>query len=311
MSLFSVFVGVVLAAESIISPLADDRVTIVTAPQPAVTFGTLINKAVATPTPTKLPTPAPSLPLVPVPSVLGVQSILNASDSAVPLVTYKARKKHFAIALLGDSMIDTLGPEAPHLKSKLMTLFPGTTFTMLNYGVGATNIDYGIERLTSGYTYLGKTMPPLISQLPDVVVVESFGYNPYPYDNGALEKHWLALAKIVDTLKARIPGVKIIIASTIAPNSKKFGDGAAGLSFSATDKWQRTQVIKQYLDSTVKFAQGQRLPLADVYHDSIDTSGDGILSYINGGDHIHYSESGRDLFAKKVADTIISNKLLE
>ena len=299
MSLLSLFSSVVFAAEMIISPLGNGTSAInpVGVQQPTMSFGVLTN---GTPTPTPMPFVNPVQNETPTPT-----------STPAPLTTYQARKKHYALALLGDSMIDTLGPEAPHLKNKLTTLFSGTSFTILNYGVGATNIDYGIERLTSGYTYLGKQVPSLLSQSPDVVVVESFGYNPYPYDTGAIDKHWMALATIVDILKTRIPGVKIIVAATIAPNSKTFGDGAAGLAFSAQDKWERTQVIKGYLDSTVKFAKSQGLPLADLYHTSLDKNGDGILSYINGGDHIHYSDTGRLLFAQKVTDTIIANHILE
>lgn len=96
----------------------------------------------------------------------------------------------------------------------------------------------------------------------------------------------------------------MIIAATIAPNSKVFGDGAAGISFGPIDKIQHTTIIKEYLDSTVKFAASQHLPLADAYHASLDGSGDGILTYINGGDHIHYSDAGRILFAQRLVRAI-------
>jgi hypothetical protein len=301
----SLFASVVMAAEIILSPLADDfhfkPIAIPTMTQPKVSFGSLI-----APTLTPSPMASPS----PTPAVLG-ESIASPSATPTPAVTYRARQKHYAVAVLGDSMVDTLGPDIPHLKRKLTSLFPGTTFTMLNYGVGATNIDYGLSRITNGYTYLGQNIPSLVSHSPDIVVVESFGYNPYPFDEGALERHWLQLAAIVDLLEDRLPGVKIIIAATIAPNSKLFGDGAPGVAFAAQDKIERTNVIKGYLDSTVKFAQSQGLPLANAYHPSLMSNGDGNVLYINGGDHIHYSDAGRDLFAQKVADAIVNNKLLE
>jgi hypothetical protein len=291
MSLWSIFFGIVLAAETVISPLSDTiAIPGPSIPQPARSFS-----ALQTPSPTPTPTPKPPPTLIPTPTIQ----------------TYRARKPHYTIALLGDSMTDTLGPNIPHLQTKLTVLFPATTFTLLNYGVGGTNIDYGIERLINSYTYLGKTIPSLISQNPDVVVVESFGYNPYPYDSGALEKHWLQMATVVDSLKKSLPGVKIIIAATIAPNSQVFGDGAPGIAFALQDKIERTTVIKQYLDSTVKFARSQQLPLADAYHPSLDARGDGKLIYINGGDHIHYSDAGRAFFAQKIADAIIANHLLE
>ncbi len=283
----------VFAAESVLSPLADNAPIPNNTPetQPSTTFGQLV---VATPTP--LPQELITTPSVtPTPSSPQLQS----------------KKKSYSIALLGDSMIDTLGPGVPLLKQKLQSLYPTTSFTLLNYGAGGTNIDYGIERLTHGYTYLGNQIPPLVLQHPDMVVVESFGYNPYPVEQGALDKHWLQLASIVTTLRQQLPDVAIVIAATIAPNDTVFGDGAPGISFTKAEKLQRTAVIKKYLENAVRFAQSQHLPLADAYHASLDGGGNGILSYINQGDHIHYSDTGRALFSQKVADAIVTNHLLE
>ena len=126
MNVFSIFVGVVLAAEGIISPIPDElpRASLVTT-KPDVTFGQL-----------------------PVPEVLGV-----VSEEPLPSFPI-TRKSSYTIAVLGDSMVDTLGPGVPHLKSALKSVFPRTSFTIYNYGVGGTNIDYGLARLTSDYLYL-------------------------------------------------------------------------------------------------------------------------------------------------------------
>ncbi len=276
----------VFAAEVIVSPLPDvPSISQNTSVKPLVTFGSLITSinqsanvlGVTFPTPTPTPT--------------------------------RTRKSEYSIAILGDSMVDTLGPEVQELKSKLLSRFPVTSFTILNYGVGGTNIDYGLKRLTSDYTYLDKSIPALVSKHPDIVIVESFGYNPYSYNEGALETHWLSLAHIVDTLHDRLPDANIVIAATIAPNAKVFGDGA--LNLTQADKWQRTDIIKKYLESTVAFAKSQKLPVADAFHASLDANGNGKISYINGGDHIHYSDAGRQLFAEKVAEAILANRLLE
>ncbi len=286
----SLFTSVVLAAETvIISPLADNFAPApAQVPAPAVSFGQLV----------------PFVP--PAGAVLGAQT--TATPTPKPLAT---RKKTYTIALIGDSMTDTLGPEVPQLRQALTHLYPTVKFDLLNYGVGGTNIDYGLERVTSDYLYLGKHILPLVSQIPDIVVVESFAYNPYSFDEGALDRHWLQLAKIVDTLKTRLPNVKIVIAATLAPNSRLFGDGAPGLSYDATAKKQKAATIKKYLENAVRFAQSQHLPLADVYHASLDAGGEGQEKYINAGDHIHYSDAGRELFSQKVAETIAANHLLE
>lgn len=300
--LLSLFASVVLASEGILSPLADDQtIQTIIPPKPAMSFG-----ALTAPSPT------------PIYAVLGVQSeekteIIDptpmptaASETQGSAIT----KRSVTIAVLGDSMVDTLGPGVPHLASRLKARFPTIAFTIHNYGVGATNIDYGLERITNGYTYLGNDIPSLVSKTPDIVVVESFGYNPYSFDTGALDRHWLAMARAVDILREHVPGVKIIIAATIAPNAKTFGDGAPGLSFDPVGKQEKVTVIKKYLENAVHFAQSQNLPLADAYHPSLGSDGNGKETYINGGDHIHYSDAGRALFAQKVVEAIIYNSLI-
>lgn len=287
MSFFSLFAFVVFAAETIVSPIPEGTPVVVPSPpKPTVSFGQI---AIA-------PTP--------IPQVLGE----TITATPTPLIT---RKKSYTIAFLGDSMIDTMGPGLLAVKTKLSSTFTETNFSLLNYGVGGTNIDYGIQRITNGYNYLGSQIPSLASTHPDIVVLESFGYNPFPDADGGVNRHWIALGNAINTLRQTIPGIRIVIAATIAPNSKVFGDGAPGITFSAQDKIQRTTIIKEYLDSTVKFAASEHLPLADAYHASLDGNGDGILTYINGGDHIHYSDAGRALFAQKITDAIRGSHLLE
>lgn len=288
MSLLPLLTFTVYAAETIISPLPDNALpTVIGVSKPEVSFAQLAPAAAVlgtsvetTPTPAPAPTPLP------------------------------ARKKNFTIAVLGDSMADTLGTDVPDLGVQLSKFYPGVNFNLLNYGVGATNIEYGLTRITNGYNYLDKQIPSLASKNPDVVVVESFAYNPLPNET-TLDRYWLDLAHIIDSIKSNLPGAKILIAATIAPSAKTFGDGADGLSFSQTDKQQRVNLIKSYLEDAIAFARGEHLPLADAYHASLGSDGNGLETYINQGDHIHYSPAGRVLFAAKIAQAIFTNRLLE
>ncbi len=300
MNIFSFLVTTVLAAETItpfgVLPNLDTDLT-----KPTTSFGVL---AVT-------PTPIPTTP----PQVLGTTTFIgplpiSKTPTQKPLAK-KTQKTSVTIALLGDSMMDTLGPDAPTLKTALKNIYPNTTFTIKNFGVGGTNLTYGIKRITEGYTYLGKSYPSVASTSPDVVILESFGYNQTGNDEAALNAHWLLLAKAIDTIKATMPHTRIVIAATIAPNATTFGDGASGLSFSTSDKWERVLTIKKYLDNAVRFAESEHLPLADAYHPSLLTNGNGNLVYINGGDHIHYSDKGRVLMAQKIATAIAANRLLE
>lgn len=281
----SLFATVVFAAESIISPIPDPEPPMVLSletSKPDVSFDELL---IASPTPSPIPTAA-------------IRS---------------TQKRSYTITLLGDSMVDTLGPVGGGLGEKLNRTYPNATFTIINHGVGAENIDSGLRRLTNGYSYLGLGRNSVVSEKPDVIVIESFGYNPYPLPdiNDALTKHWLKLAEIVDTIRRELPGTKIVIAATIAPNWDVFGDGAPFISMSPEGKRTKVEEIKKYIESAVGFAKSQGLPLADAYHPTLDANGNGKLPYINPGDHIHYSDSGRSLMAGKITDAIVSNRLLE
>jgi lysophospholipase L1-like esterase len=290
MNLLALFALPVIGAV-VISPLPNDTTIVYPDPKmPVVTFGQLTDVSKGK---TSASTPQPTITVI----------------SKKP--TRQSKKATQTIALLGDSMIDTLGPATDIINTSLKEVYPKTQFTFLNYGVGATNIEYGLERLTHDYTYLGQQIPALLSKQPDVVVIESFAYNPLSGGIKDLDKQWLTLGTIVTLIKTSLPKTKIVIAATISPNAKVFGDGAPAISFSAQDKIERVNVIQKYLENAIHFAQSFHLPLADVYHESLISGGNGNPQLINSGDHIHYSEEGRRLFAQKVAQAIIENRLLE
>lgn len=244
--------------------------------------------------------------------VQGEARVLGFSDTQEASLSSSIDKRPttVTIAVLGDSMVDTLGPDITPLYDELVKAYPYLKPKILNYGAGGTNIDSGIRRIAHDYEYLGKKIPSMASQMPDIVVIESFAYNPYSFEEGALDKHWLALAHTVDEVKKTIPNAAIVIATTIAPNSNVFADGAEGLSFSREEKVNKVTTIKKYLESTNRFAMGEKLPLADAYTLSLDENGNGKLLYINGGDHLHPSVEGAKLFSQVLVQTFHENSLI-
>lgn len=301
------------AAESIISPLGEDHAS-VSAPHLEI--------------PTNVPLNTHGEPALieaisrffseQTPAVLSAETDVAVPPTSTPTPTEapamrKARKNTMTITLVGDSMIDTLGPDGAGLPGRLKNAYPGTTFTVINHGVGAENIDSGYRRLANGYSYLGIGRDSVLSAKPDVIVVESFGYNPYPLPDrhDALNKHWLKLSEIVETIRRELPETRVVIAATIAPNWDTFGDGAPFISMSPEGKKQKSEEIRQYIESAIGFAKSQHIPLADAYHLSVGSDKNGKLTYINAGDHIHYSDAGRALMSTAIAQAIISAKLLE
>ncbi len=237
-------------------------------------------------TPTPIPTEAPEG------EVLGTADINEV-------------EKEITVAVLGDSMIDVLQPDLPQLKSALANYYPQAKFNLFNFGVGASDLEYAVERLTEEYLYLGSKYPAVLSVKPDVLVIESFAYNNFGYGQEGLDKQWMLIGDIITRTKKLSPDTKIVLAATIAPNATVYGKGIDGIEWNQAERLVRSETVKEYLQNIINFANSQGYPLADAYHASIDEYGEGKVVYINAQDNLHPSGPGGELFCKKVAEAIV------
>lgn len=236
------------------------------------------------------------------PSVLG--------DTNTPISIPVTNNSSVSIALLGDSMIDTLGPAVPSLKKALTAAFPNTKFNILNYGYGTSTIEESLKRLTLDYTYQGILFPSLLAKKPDIIVIESFAYNNFGNTQSGFDRQWTALTTMVDTIHNLSPKTKIIIATTIAPNSVTIGNGIPGLHYTSLEKVEKAATIRLYLENAIKFASSNSLPLANAYDQSL-SGNDGNKIYISSTDHLHPSATGAQLFSTTIAKAIVDNNLIK
>ncbi len=235
--------------------------------------------------------------------------VLGRSTTSVTS-TSTPTAKTYPITVFGDSMIDTLGSQIPALQNSLKVYYPNANFKILNYGVGSQTIDTAKKRLTNGYSYKDQTFPSLISNQPDLVIIESFAYNNFGNTQDGINRHWLELGAVTTLIKQKIPHTKILLAATIAPNSTIFANNTPGTNFTSLEKIEKTKTIGLYINNLINFANSQKFPLADAYHPSLSGT-DGNKSYINPADNIHPSPLGAQLFADTVAKAVFDNKLLD
>lgn len=236
----------------------------------------------------------------PPPQVLGDSTIV----SKLPPVGGEG--KVIDLALLGDSMIDTLSENI--CQASFQKYYPATKFNFLKYGYGSTNIESASKRLTENTTYLNHQNPPLLSQNPDIIVIESFAYNNFGNSQIGINRHTQALQNLTKLIKERLPQAKIILASTIAPNSVTFANGIKDMHFSALEKIEKTSTIKLYLQNIINFASKNNLPLADAFHPSLFGQ-EGLEELINSSDHLHPSSLGSELFCDTLAKSIFDHQL--
>ena len=217
-------------------------------------------------------------------------------------------QKPITIAILGDSMIDTL-KDFSYLKKSLQTAYPQYIFNIINYGLGASDIEYGLFRLENDYQYLDEHHPSLLSQNPDIIIIESFAYNNFGNTQAGFDKHWLNLGALTTKIKQSLPNTKILLTSTIAPSSVIFGNGS-GTSFSALEKLQKTKTINLYLQNLINFSKSQNFPLADAYTPSLKNQ-DGNPIFVNKDDGIHPSSLGAQFFQDILFESLQKYKFIE
>lgn len=218
-------------------------------------------------------------------------------------------KRAYITFLVGDSMVGTLGKSANKLRLDLIENYPSHEFVNYNYGFGSTNILTVPERLAKPTTYLGETFPAINEATFDLIIFESFAYNPlsqYPLAEGLKEQ-----TKTLDTsIKAVItkhPNSVVAIMTPIAPSEEFFAKGVIELTPELRKQWVEERVA--YIKNAIEFAEKNNIPLINVYKKSQTVEGKADLKYINPTDYIHPSNEGIDLISKTIADFILQNHI--
>ncbi len=235
------------------------------------------------PTPTLTPKPIPTSTPIPPP----------------PTPTKKTLKNSYKIVFLGDSMTDFLGDDFKYLLPLLKNQFPKTSFELLNYGIGATDIISGYNRLEQKSTRHDKELLPLLSLKPDIIIFESFAYNHWGNKENDLSLYKTTVEKIINEIESN-NSIKLITALTIAPNSKIITDGIENLELSKDAKKEKAETIKKYTSVFKEIVKNKNLPIADSFSLSLDKNGEGKQIYINNVDHLHPNEEGLKLYSKTV-----------
>lgn len=218
-----------------------------------------------------------------------------------PSPTIAARKDEYTIAIIGDSMVDTMGEKLEYLEHALAKKYPATKFKLFNYGVGSQNVEQGMERFNKPLAYKNRNYPSLPELKPDILIVASFGYNPLsPFDRDA---HWLKLAEMIQA--GRRISKQVYVLAEIAPLSHDFGKGPHGVNWDQKSREEQAEKINEQLQNAIGLARSLNAPFIDTYHPSIiDGRQEGDKKYVNPDDGIHPSVEGHEFMADKIAETI-------
>ena len=238
-----------------------------------------------------LPSPSPTLTILsPSPSQLNpIPSPLNPA------------KSFYTIAIIGDSMVDTMGEVLEYLDSALKNKYPQSKFLLYNYGTGAQNIEMGVNRFGSHFKYQSRDYQSLPELKPDILIVASFSYNPFtPHDRN---RHWLGLTNLVQ--QAQSVSQNVYMLAEIAPLRADFGNGPQGVNWSDYTNYEHSGRIIEQLQNAIGLSKSLNVPLIDAFSPSFNSSTqEGNRSFVNPSDGIHPSVEGHQFMAEKIAQVI-------
>jgi lysophospholipase L1-like esterase len=235
----------------------------------------------------------------------------QATKSASPSAVLGTKTQGpVTIAIVGDSMVDTLGRDLFSLSLSLSQYYPKVTFNLLNYGVGASTAEQALPRLIQEYEYQGQKISPLLSTNPDIVIIESFAYNRPQDSDRSLKLRRQTLAKIISEIKSKTRA-EVLMLVTIAPNDQKFAAGIEGITWDENQRKIEAQAVRQFLEDAIKYANEAGLPLIDAYTPSLDKDKNGKEMYVNPVDNIHPSQAGIELVSDLAAQKIQELGLVE
>ncbi|MEO6509097.1 MAG: GDSL-type esterase/lipase family protein [Patescibacteria group bacterium] len=228
-------------------------------------------------------------------------STLMPTPTIAPTESDLLSKTSYKIALYGDSLIDTMVDAQPSLETQLKAIYPKTLFKVYNYGIGAQNVNDGLERWDKPFSNRDREYPPIKNIKPDILIIGSFAYNPFsPHDPN---KHKESLTELVK--KAKQTTARVFLLAEIAPLGDDFGTGIKGVNWTPKQSQEHSRHIIEQLQNVFAVGKELNVPVIDAYTPSkAEDSEFGKRELVNVDDGIHPSPEGHDFTAKIIISTI-------
>lgn len=235
----------------------------------------------------------PSLPSKPTSTPTLVPTLIPT-----PFIILK--KSSYSIAVFGDSMVDTMGEKLEYLQKVLVRKYPETEFNLYNYGIGGQNIEQGVGRFESSFVNRERRYPPLPVLAPDVLIIGSFAYNPFPLHDR--NKHYTFLRELIG--KAKNVSSHVYLLAEIAPLKTGFGKGKNGVNMPEEIASEQAIHVIEQLDDVINLSTSENIPLINAYYNSRIDGSYGDPYFVNKDDGIHPSAAGHIFTARLIVEKI-------
>lgn len=225
------------------------------------------------------------------------------------------KKQVYKIVMIGDSMTAALGPHGGGFSEYINMLYKanggGKQGIIIDNYAKSSNILTVNDELTRKTTISEYAFGPLLSDDFDLILVESYGYNPlsqFGVDEG-IKKQNMALDDLMKTLITSHPHSAIVFVATIAPNIQYYAK-ITQPNNSPEERARQAEERISYIKNHIEYAKNHNIPLVNIYEKSLTAKGDGNIKYINMNDDIHPSFAGITFIGHQIADFIYNNQIL-
>lgn len=224
-----------------------------------------------------------------------------------------SQKAEYTIVMLGDSMTHALGPHGGEFYEKINAKYKPHNKGILidNYASGSTSILTVNKAMTAKTTYWDSTFEPMLSRQFDLLLIESFGYNPLselPREEG-LKKQTELLDETMKTVIKTHPESRVVFVATIAPNKEKYAL-PVNPATTAEERIKQVEEREAFIKNHIEYAKAHNIPVINIFEKSRTPSGDGNLEYINPFDYIHPSAVGVKFIGEELANYIYDNQII-
>lgn len=210
-------------------------------------------------------------------------------------------------------MMYALGPHSGTFNEFIHNIYAtdGRKFLIDNYSLGSTNILSVNDLITQKTTYWDSTFESMLSCDYDLILVESFGYNPlsqFGIEEG-IKRQNKALDELMTKLVNTHPNSAIVFGATIVPSKANYAKKVL-LDIPDADRVKQAEERMAYIRNHIEYAKSHNISIIDIFNKSLTVDGDGNLIYIDPNDYIHPSTLGVDFIGHEIATVIYNNKIL-
>lgn len=240
----------------------------------------------------------------PIGEVLGIQSTPNPIQNESPEIFPKTFKGNIKILILGSTQTKLL-ENGNVLISKLSQYYPKIQFDFINYSTNQSSLDYALAKTNDTFLENGGLQKSVIFQEPDILIIDTFGYDKELLIKTNFETHLQKLNNLSNLVYSYNKSQNIFL-SNFTPSSSNF---EATFPNDANQQYAMASKNLEIINNLNKQILEKSLPLIDITAPSVEGLTNKNSRFLN--PDYTASASGVELTESKIIEYFTNNQIID